>query len=293
MTLRDVRYLVFDVESASDGALISKVRYREDRLSPEQAIARYRAELIEEAGSDFIPYTFQFPISIIVAKVAADFQLLDIVTLDDGAFRPHVMVERFWRGWETYGRPTLVTFNGRSFDIPLLELAAFRYGLALPGWFDLTARAYEQPRNRYNTAAHLDLQDILVNFGATRFNGGLNLAASMLGLPGKMDVQGFMVQDMYDAGQIADINDYCVCDVLDTYFVFLRTQVLLGKLTLEKERELVASTRNWLEGRADEAKSFRMYLAQWSGWSNPWDKAAEATCPDSRSESQPASLFKP
>ena len=35
-----------------------------------------------------------------------------------------------------------------------------------------------------------------------------------------------MVQDMYDAGRLAEINDYCRCDVLDTYFVFLRTRVL-------------------------------------------------------------------
>ena len=45
-----------------------------------------------------------------------------------------------------------------------------------------------------------------------------------------MDVQGDMVQDMYDAGRLAEINDYCRCDVLDTYFVFLRTRVLLGQL---------------------------------------------------------------
>ena len=84
-----------------------------------------------------------------------------------------------------------------------------------------------------------------------------------------------MVQDMYDAGQIADINDYCVCDVLDTYFVFLRTQVLLGKLTLENERGLVAATKRWMEDRGEEAKSFRMYLSQWSDWSNPWIKESE------------------
>lgn len=265
-----VRYLVFDVESASDGALISKVRYPGEELEPALAIARYRAELLEESGSDFIPYTYQVPVTIVVAKVAADFRLLDIVLLDAPEFRPHVMAEKFWRGWEAYNRPTLVTFNGRGFDLPLLELAAFRFGISVPGWFDLSAKAYDQPRNRYNLQAHLDLQDLLVNFGAARFHGGLNLAASILGKPGKMDIQGCMVQDMHDAGQLADINDYCVCDVLDTYFVFLRTQVLLGKLTLEKELVLVNETREWMTARADDTKSFRMYLDRCSDWPNPW-----------------------
>ena len=58
--------------------------------------------------------------------------MLDLVALDEPQFRPHVITEHFWRGWESYQRPTLVSFNGRTFDIPLLELAAFRYGVSLP-----------------------------------------------------------------------------------------------------------------------------------------------------------------
>ena len=34
-------------------------------------------------------------------------------------------------------------------------------------------------------------------------------------------------------GKLAEINNYCRCDVLDTYFVFLRTRVLVGQLTLD------------------------------------------------------------
>jgi predicted PolB exonuclease-like 3'-5' exonuclease len=93
--------------------------------------------------------------------------------------------------------------------LPLLELAAFRYGIGLPTWFNQVARTYEQPRNRYNIEAHCDLQEVLTNFGSTRFTGGLNLAANLLGKPGKMDVQGYMVQDLFNAGKVAEINDYC------------------------------------------------------------------------------------
>ena len=91
----------------------------------------------------------------------------------------------------------------------------------------------------------------MTNFGSTRFNGGLNLAANLLGKPGKMDVHGDMVQDLYDAGRLAEINDYCRCDVLDTYFVFLRSRVLFGQLTLEAEQQIIAETKAWLgaEGR--------------------------------------------
>ncbi len=267
-----VRYLVFDTESIADAPLVAKLRYASEGLSPGDAVRRYRDELMEKYESDFVPYSFQIPISVVVGKVTEDFGLEDVVVLDEPQFRPHVITEKFWRGWEKYRRPTLVSFNGRGFDLPLLELAAFRYGISVPGWFQGAGKSFDQPRNRYNITAHIDLCELLTNFGSTRFTGGLNLAANLLGKPGKMDVHGDMVQDMYDAGRLAEINDYCRCDVLDTYFVFLRTRVLLGQLTLDAEQDRIAKTRQWLESKADGSPAYRMYLDHWGDWSNPWEK---------------------
>ena len=54
-----VRYLVFDVESVADAALVSRLRYPGQGLEPDEAVKRYRAELMEKNDSDFIPYTYQ------------------------------------------------------------------------------------------------------------------------------------------------------------------------------------------------------------------------------------------
>ncbi len=270
MAKRPVRYLVFDVESVADAKLVAAIRYPGERIKPAKAVKRYRDQLLEKYESDFIPYTFQIPVSVAVAKVAEDFQLIDLVTLDEPQYRPHVITENFWRGWAGYGMPTLVSFNGRGFDMPLLELAAFRYGIEVPDWFNIQDRGYEQRRNRYNTHAHFDLQDLFTNFGATRINGGLNLIANLIGTPGKMQVSGNDVQDLYDQGQLAEINDYCRCDVLDTYFVFLRVSVLTGNLQLEQEQQLVAKAKAWLEKKSDECPIYADYLASWGQWNNPW-----------------------
>lgn len=270
MDVSEVRYLVFDIESVADPPLVAKLRYPAEDVSPADAVRRYRDELMAKYETDFIPYTYQVPVAAAIGKVSGDFRLLDLVVLDEPQFRSHVITDLFWRGWEAYRRPTLVSFNGRGFDLPLLELAAFRYGLSVPGWFDTTRRGYEQPRSRYNQQAHIDLCELLTNFGATRFHGGLNLAASLLGKPGKMDVEGHMVQDLFDADQLARINDYCRCDVLDTYFVFLRTRVLLGQLKLDAEQQIVRNTRNWLEEQAAEVPAYRRYLEHWGDWPNPW-----------------------
>jgi len=275
MTTKQVRYLVFDIESVADADLVARLKYADKEITPQEAVQAYRDELMETGGTDFIPYPYQLPVSIVIAKVAADFSLIDLVSLDEPNFRPHIMTDLFWRGWQAYNHPTLVTFNGRGFDIPLLELAAFRYGLSIPAWFALKTRAYEQPRNRYNTDSHFDLCDILTNFGATRLTGGLNLAANLIGKPGKMDVQGKMVQDLYNQGELERINNYCRCDVLDTYFVFLRTAVLTGMITIDQEQSLVAETKNWLEQNHEQTPAYEMYLENWGDWVSPWKDATE------------------
>jgi predicted PolB exonuclease-like 3'-5' exonuclease len=273
---RSVTFFVFDVETAVDGDLVAKIRYPGEEIAAADAVQRYGQERLEQTGSDFIPYTYHVPIGIVVGKVDAQFRLLDIAVLDEGAYRPHIMTRDFWVGWKGYHYPTFVTFNGRSFDLPALELAAFRYGIDVPRWFDTTARSFEQSRNRYNLHAHIDLLELLTNFGATRFSGGLDLAATLLGKPGKMDVCGEMVQDLYDANRLAEVSDYCRCDVLDTYFVFLRSRVLLGALSIEQEQRIVAETRDWLGTQPDPRGSLSHYLDNWGDWANPWEAPEES-----------------
>ncbi len=264
-----VAHLIFDAESIADGDLIAKVRYPGTKLTTAEAVTKYQDELMEQRGSTFIPHTFQIPISVVIAKVSVAFELIDIVSLDEPDFRSHVITANFWKGWEVYRRPQWVTFNGRSFDMPLMELAAYRYGIPLGSWF--TGDGYKAPRNRFNASSHLDLQELLTNFGAARLNGGLNLTAQLLGKPGKMDLRGDQVQQQYNDGDLQSISDYCRCDVLDTYFVFLRSMVLTGRLPLEREIQLVADAKAWIEERADDCKAYRDYLSHWGEWHDPWE----------------------
>ena len=273
-----VAYFIFDVETIGDGDLIAKIRYPNESLLPDEALARYRAELLEQTGKDVLPSTFVLPISVALAKVDPEFRLLEVVTIDSPEYRPHVIVRDFWRGWRSYRFPTFVTFNGRGYDLPVMELGAFRYGIAVKEWFNVDARSFEQRRNRYNHAAHLDLMDFVGNFGATRTVGGLNLLANLIGKPGKTGIDGSQVQDMYLRGDVAAINDYCICDVLDTYFVFLRTRVLTGQLALDAEQQRVEEARNWIASQTESA-ACRHYIEHWGTWSVPENGNAD-TNPD-------------
>jgi predicted PolB exonuclease-like 3'-5' exonuclease len=255
-------FLVFDTESVPDGKLLALVKYAGDGLTPEEAVRRAQAEARERSrdNSDFLPVTFQYPVAVCVIRVGADFRIQTLTCLDVPHFRPREIVSAFWRGVALYPRATLVTFNGRGFDHPLMEMGAFRFGCSAMAYF-------QRGRNRYR--GDLDLCDWLSNYGGARMAGGLNLLSKLLGKPGKMEVNGDQVYAMYQAGKLQEINDYCMFDTLDTYFVFLRTRVLTGDLTLEQEHELVAHAKHWITEKAPTQPCLAHYLRNWGDW-NPW-----------------------
>ena len=249
-------FLIIDTESVPDGRLLSAVKYAGENLAPEEAVARARGEAREQSGtgSDFLPVSFQVPVAVCVLRVGPDFALQGLSCLDAPQFRPREIVKTFWLGVACY-KAKLVTFNGRGFDMPLLELAAFRYGYSAREY-------YQNSRNRFN--GPIDLMDWLSNFGACRLVGGLNLLAKLLGKPGKMDVTGEHVYRLHLDGKLQEINDYCLCDTLDTYFVFLRTRILTGDLNLEQEAALIAQAKDLLRAKTAEFPVLRRYLDNWT-----------------------------
>lgn len=258
-------FLVFDIETVPDGELLRRVRYAKQSISPEEAVRRARAEALErsEGRSDFIPASFCVPVAVSVARITANFELEAITVLDAPKFRPREIVAAFWKGLARH-KAVLVSFNGRGFDLPVLEWAAFRYGIAAKHHFsDRFGRRY-----RFG-ATHLDLQDWLTNHGACVLAGGLDLLSKLLGKPGKMSISGRDVYDLHREGKVREINDYCMFDVLDTYFVFLRTRVLTGEVDLAREQELVGVARAWIESQLDVYPHFKSYLKNWGDW-KPW-----------------------
>jgi 3'-5' exonuclease len=261
-TLPQTAFLVFDTESVPDGGLIARVKYPGEKLAPEEAIERAQAEARELArdGSDFLPVTFHVPVAVCVLRVGTDFSIQGLTCLDVPHYRPKEIVRQFWRGVAHYNRAKLVTFNGRGFDLPLMELGAFDHGCP--------ARDYFASRNRFS-GNHLDLMDWLTNYGGYRLTGGLNLLAKLIGKPGKAGVAGDQVYGMYLEGRLQEINDYCMTDTLDTYFIFLRTRVVTGDISLEQERDLTAAAKKWICSRAQEMPALSRYLDCWTE-GEPW-----------------------
>jgi 3'-5' exonuclease len=120
--------------------------------------------------------------------------------------------------------PQLVTFNGSSFDFPVLRYRAMVHAVAAPG---LSLRQYF---NRYTEDA-IDLCDVLSSFS---FQGKTTLheLCRVMGLPGKPGgINGGEVEKFYREGRVREIAEYCESDVINTYRVWLRYELFCGRLS--------------------------------------------------------------
>ena len=150
--------------------------------------------------------------------------------------------------------PQLVTFNGNSFDLPVLRYRAMINQVSAPG---LSARPYF---NRYTEDA-LDLCDVLSSF-APHTKASLNELSRIMGLPGKPDgIDGAEVERYFLEGKIKEIAEYCETDIVNTYRVWLRYELFRGRLS---ETGFAASEQDlgeFVEARADKKKHLSGVIA--------------------------------
>jgi predicted PolB exonuclease-like 3'-5' exonuclease len=228
VALTSLPYAIFDIETRVDKRLVNETHFRGEGLSDDEAFARLRAELVESRGSDFFPLSFHVPVSIAVGTVSGEYLLQSVETIVEHEYGEERLVREFWERVERF-RGCLVTFNGRQFDLPVLELQALRYGCVVPHYF-----GEDSPyRRRYQIGKHLDLYEFLTNFGTYRIRGGFDLLLRAIGLPGKGSIDGSQVQQLWEQGRLAEIHTYCRRDVIQTYFLLLRVELIRGRITPE------------------------------------------------------------
>jgi predicted PolB exonuclease-like 3'-5' exonuclease len=142
--------------------------------------------------------------------------------------------------------PQLVTFNGNSFDLPVLRYRAMVHKVPAIG---LSARPYF---HRYTDDA-IDLCDVLSSF-APGAKATLHELSRVMGLPGKPDgIDGGEVEKYFHDGRIKEIADYCESDVVNTYRIWVRHELFQGRLSEAAFDASEASLDQYIAKRAKVA----------------------------------------
>jgi predicted PolB exonuclease-like 3'-5' exonuclease len=227
-------FAVFDIETRIDKRLLNDVFHAGEKLGDDEAYGK----LIGEGG--FPPLTLHVPISIAVGKVGDDHALHAVESLALANYSEERLCREFWDRAERFAG-CLVSFNGRQFDIPVMELQALRLGIPTPLHFS------DAGSHRYDEDRHLDLFEFISNRGAARLRGGLDLLLKLIGLPGKVGIDGSQVQRLFDEGRLDEIHRYCRSDVIQTYFLFLRVQLIRGRLDADSYQSARAASTRFLD----------------------------------------------
>ena len=189
----------------------------------------------QQTGSDFMPHYMQRIVAISV--VLATHDSVKVWSLGDVDSSEKEMLKRFYEGLERYN-PTIVSWNGGGFDLPVMHYRSLLHGVNAQHYWQMgdddTSFRYNNYISRFHWR-HIDLMDVLAGF-QMRANAKLDHIATMLGFPGKLGMDGSKVCDTFLNGKVEEIRNYCETDVLNTYLVFLRFELMRGKI-YEKEYE--------------------------------------------------------
>jgi len=256
--------LVFDIETVPDVAGY-RLLYDIDPELPDAEVAelafqRRRAQ----NGSDFLPLHLQRVVAI--ACVLRDNDSLKVWSLGTPEDSEAALLQRFFDGIEKY-TPQLVSWNGAGFDMPVMHYRSLLHGEVAGRYWDCGEGDYPDSRdfkwnnyiNRYHTR-HLDLMDLLALY-QPRANAPLDQLAKLMGFPGKLGMDGSQVWQAYCEGRIDEIRNYCETDVVNTWLVYLRFELMRGSIDrarYEREVELVRATLAKID-----APHWRQFLAEW------------------------------
>lgn len=233
-------YLVLDIETVPD----SERWARPDTAQGAELFPPVWAHRVVVVGCLWLDHSYRLIRFGIVGDPGAGTELTAAPSPGSADHRERALLEDLSR-LVGRARPVLVTYNGRAFDLPVIVMRALCHAIALPWYY-----RDREVRYRYSEDGHLDLCDWLADHGAARA-GKLDAIARLIGLPGKLGVDGSQVEGLYLAGQLTAIQRYCLADVAQTALLFLRFRLLQGRIAPALYRERAAAL---LDALADDGQ---------------------------------------
>ena len=254
--------LAFDIETIPDTDGGRKLYELDDLNDSEVALAMFNKRR-EKVGNEFIATHLQKVVAISAVYRNTQKDQFSVWTLGSETSTEKEIVQNFFDGIDKH-TPTLVTWNGSGFDMPVLHYRGLINGVQAPRYWDQGEDDSNFKWNNYISrfhARHTDLMDVIAGYNNRAF-APLDEIAVLLGFPGKMGMSGSKVWEQYEAGQIKDIRDYCETDALNTYLVYLHWQYIKGNLnddSLAAEHEVIKSSLRNGEPHLQE------FLKVWEG----------------------------
>lgn len=235
--------LIFDIETVPDTSGGAKLLELEG-LSKKDIIKAMEHTQFQKSGTMFQPLHLHKIVAISV--LYKNNEKLSLLSLGNEDSEESDLLNLFFSAIDKY-QPQLVSWNGKGFDSPVIHYRALIHGVSSIKYWDKGDDDREFKWNNYLNRyhdRHLDLMDIMSGY---KKPASLTDIAQLIGAPGKYGIDGSKVTDYYLANDIKKIRDYCETDVLNTYFVFLRYQLISNNITRDNYKKLLEEIFSFLD----------------------------------------------
>lgn len=259
------KLFVFDIETIPDTDVVFNLTGSE-----ETNVLKLRKELedyhMEVADNPFPRQLFHRVVSISVldADIIVDekgfeyYKINKVGTISNTKYSEEEMTAKFFE-YLCKHTPRIVDYNGRTFDLPVMKYRAMKYNLSIPELFNAGDK-WNNYNTRFSFDWHCDLLDALSDCGASA-RCKMNEVCSILGIPGKIGVDGSKVSGMFDEGRLKEIDNYCETDVLNTYLIYLNYMLLIGKISKDGFYSMNKDLIDYMEKQDKE--HFFEFLTMW------------------------------
>ena len=235
--------LIFDIETVPDTSGGAKLLELEG-LSKKDIIKAMEHTQFQKSGTMFQPLHLHKIVAISV--LYKNNEKLSLLSLGDEDSEESDLLNLFFSAIDKY-QPQLVSWNGKGFDSPVIHYRALIHGVSSIKYWDKGDDDREFKWNNYLNRyhdRHLDLMDVMSGY---KKPASLTDIAQLIGAPGKYGIDGSKVTDYYLANDIKKIRDYCETDVLNTYLVFLRYQLISNNITRDNYKKLLEEIFSFLD----------------------------------------------
>jgi predicted PolB exonuclease-like 3'-5' exonuclease len=259
------KLFVFDIETIPDtDALYNLTGSTTDGVQEKRTeLEKYHIDI--SGGNPFPRQMFHriVSVSILVAdmkmiKGYEYYKIMKIGTISSIDNTEEEIVKKFF-DYLCGIKARIVSYNGRGFDLPVMKYRAMKYCISIEKLFKAGDK-WNSYNQRYSLDWHCDLLEALSDFGASG-RCKMNEVCSILGIPGKIGVDGSKVAGMFDEGKLKEIDNYCETDVLNTYLVYLNYNLLNGTINKNDFISMNIDLKKYLENK--KLPHFVEFLDEW------------------------------
>jgi predicted PolB exonuclease-like 3'-5' exonuclease len=163
-------------------------------------------------------------------------------------------------------RPQIVGFNSNESDMQVLIQRGIINHVSAPMFCERPLEKWDKNDYfaRWDNEFHLDMLKLFTTSNKSMMPR-LNDMARLCGFPGKLDVDGQQVADLWLSGRLNKIVEYNQIDALNTYLIWLRVVYFCGKINESQYENELAAFREFLvlEAAKDNRAHIQDFLDKW------------------------------